>query len=78
MPASRYPTNGGKRSRTASNPPTNANARLTAMVAISGTSWVVIAANTQTNRTAAREMREHRYRARAIGYAKSSHLKRTS
>ena len=38
IPAKRYPTSGGKRSRTASNPPTNAKARLTAMVAISGTS----------------------------------------
>jgi hypothetical protein len=38
IPANRYPTSGGKRSRTATNPPTNANARLTAMVAISGTS----------------------------------------
>lgn len=38
IPAKRYPTSGGKRSRTASNPPTNAKARLTAIVAIRGTS----------------------------------------
>jgi len=60
IPAKRYPTNGGKRSRTASNPPTNAKARLTAMVAISGASWVVTAANTQINRTSPLEMRDLR------------------